>query len=151
MSDRVLIALCCALVAGAAPELWPELERELHPYLRERTLGRFDAEIEHARCEDAWAAARPLFEADKERHVGRLLERVQAGIGGGERAVAGFEDVRRALQERRVEALLYDAGFAAPGFETTIADALLQAAEVVPLHDRPELGPLGGIAAVLRF
>lgn len=139
------------LAVGAAPELWPEFERELHPYLRERTLGRFDAEIEHASCEDAWTAARPLFEADDDRHVDRLLARVQAGIGGGERAVAGFEDVRRALEERRVEALLYDAGFDAPGFETAIADALLQAAEVVPLRDRPELGPLGGIAAVLRF
>lgn len=140
-----------ALAVGAAQELWPDFERALHPYLRERTLGRFDVEVEHASCEDAWAAARPLFDADDERRVARLLERAQAGIGAGDRAVAGFEDVRRALEERRVEALLYDAGFHAPGFETAIADALLQAAEVVPLRDRPELGPLGGVAAVLRF
>ncbi|HEX4806218.1 MAG TPA: Vms1/Ankzf1 family peptidyl-tRNA hydrolase [Conexibacter sp.] len=139
------------LAIGAAQELWPELERTLHPYLRERTLGRFDAEVEHASCEEALAAARPLFDADERRHVDELIARVQAGVGGGQRAVAGWEDVMRALEERRVEALLYDAGFSADGFETAIADALLQAAEVLPLHDRPELGPLGGVAAVLRF
>jgi hypothetical protein len=75
---------------------------------------------------------------------------VHAGVGTGDPAVAGIDEVLRALAERRVEALLYSAGFTAPGFETAIADALLQAAEVVPLEDRP-LDPLGGAAAVLRF
>ncbi|HXE45247.1 MAG TPA: Vms1/Ankzf1 family peptidyl-tRNA hydrolase [Conexibacter sp.] len=139
------------LAVGAAQELWPELERALHPYLRERTLGRFDVEVEHATREQALAAARPLFDADAERAVAALLARLQAGIGAGDRAVAGFADVQRALAQRRVEALLYDAGFDAPGFDAAIADALLQAADVVPLRDRPELGPLGGVAALLRF
>jgi peptide chain release factor subunit 1 len=139
------------LAVGAAQELWPELERALHPYLRERTLGRFDVEVEHATVEQALAAAQPLLDAAERRQVDALLERVQAGIGTGDRAVAGFEHVRRALDERRVEALLYDSGFRAPGLDAAIADALMQAAEVLPLHERPELGPLGGIAAVLRF
>ncbi|MBS1870073.1 MAG: hypothetical protein JSS99_10440 [Actinobacteria bacterium] len=140
-----------ALAVGTAPELWPDFERALHPYLRERTLGRFDVEVEHATVEQALAAAQPLFEAAERRRVDELLARLAAGIGTGDRAVAGFEQVRRALDERRTETLLYDAGLAQPGLDAAIADALLQSAEVVALHERPELGPLGGIAAVLRF
>lgn len=139
------------LAVGASPELWPELQRALHPYLRERTLGRFDADVEHASREQALAAAQPLFDAARERHVEELLRRVQAGVGSGDGAVAGFEQVRRALTERRVEALLYEAAFAAPGFEAALGDALLQDAEVLALRARPELGPLGGVAALLRF
>jgi peptide chain release factor subunit 1 len=139
------------IAVGAAPELWPDFERALHPYLRERTLGRFDAEVEHASVEQALAAAQPLLDAAERRHVDQLLERGQAGVAVGDRAVAGFEPVRRALDERRVEALLYDARCANPALDGAIADALLQAAEVVALHERPELGPLGGTAAVLRF
>jgi peptide chain release factor subunit 1 len=134
------------LAVGAAPELWPELERDLHPYLRERTLGRFDVDVEHASCEEALAAAQPLFDAAEQRHVEQLLGRLQAGV-----AAVGLEAVQQALAQRRVEALLYDAGLAEPGLETAIADALLQSAEVLALRERPELGPLGGIAAVLRF
>jgi peptide chain release factor subunit 1 len=139
------------LAVGATTELWPELARALHPYLRERALGRFDVDVEHAGPDEALAAAQPLFDAAERRHADRLVERVQAGVGGGELAVAGLEAVRDALTQRRVEALLYDEGFADPALEPAIAEALLQAAEVLPLRERPELGPLGGIAAVLRF
>jgi peptide chain release factor subunit 1 len=139
------------LAVGAAQELWPELERALHPYLREHMLGRFDVDVERASCEEALAAAQPLLDAAEQRHEEELIARVQAGLGSGEGAVRGLDDVLRALAERRVEALLYDAGFTAPGFETAIADALLQSAEVRALGDRPELGPLGGVAAILRF
>ena len=139
------------LAVGAAHELWPEFERALHSYLREHTIGRFDVEVEHATPEEALDAAQPLLAADERRHVDRLLGRMQAGIGTGDGAVAGFEPVRRALDERRVQALLYDAGSEQQGLDRAISDALLQAAEVVALHERPELGPLGGIAAVLRF
>ncbi len=139
------------LAVGATTELWPDVARALHPYLRERTVGRFDVDVEHARPDEALAAAQPLFDAAGRRHADRLLERVQAGVGGGELAVAGFEAVRDALAQRRVEALLYDEGLADPALEGSIAEALLQSADVLALRERPELGPLGGIAAVLRF
>jgi peptide chain release factor subunit 1 len=141
------------LAVGISAELWPELERALHPYLRERTLGRFDVDVEHANCDEALAAGQPLLDDAERRHVDRLLARVQAGVGGAEqgRAVIGPEGVRAALTERRVEALLYDAAAPPDGVETAIADALLQSADVLALRERPELGPLGGVAAVLRF
>jgi peptide chain release factor subunit 1 len=140
------------LAVGAAQELWPELERELHPYLRERTLGRFDVEVEHAGPEDALAAAQPLLDEDERRHVDELLARLHAGLANGERAVAGVEQVLAALSERRVEALIYSDDLAErDALDAAIADAILQSAEVLALRDRPELGPHGGIAALLRF
>ena len=168
------------LAVGASAELWPELERALHPYLRERTLGRFDVDVEHARPDRALAAAQPLFDAAEAQRVQRLLGRLAAGLASGERAAAGPGAVLEALSERRVAALLYQKDFHLPGFscaedawvgtdasacpcapehaapadnvlDPAIATALLQGADVVALRDRPELGPHGGIAAVLRF
>lgn len=168
------------LAVGASAELWPELERALHPYLRERTLGRFDVDVEHARPEQALAAAQPLLDAAESQRVGRLLGRLVAGLASGDRAVAGPGAVLAALSERRVAALLYEDGFRAAGFacaeaawvgvdanacpqapehvrpvenvlDLAIAAALLQGADVVALRERPELGPHGGIASVLRF
>lgn len=168
------------LAVGTSPELWPELERALHPYVRERAVGRFDVDVERATPGAALAAAQPLLDAAEERHIADLLERLRVGIAHRERAAVGLGAVLQAIGERRVEALLYEAGLRLPGFvcpeagwlgehadgcplgvdqaqphenvlEPAISAALLQAADVVALRDRAELGPLGGVAAVLRF
>jgi hypothetical protein len=168
------------LAIGITGERWPELERMLHSYLRERLLGRFDIDVENASPEQVLTAAQPLFDAADERHLGGLLERLASGLAHEERGAAGLGDVLDALNERRVEALLYEAGFASPGYacptsgwlgvgpggcpsgegnavprenilEDAIAAAIVQRADVHALRDRPELGPHGGIAAVLRF
>lgn len=168
------------LAVGASAELYPDFERELHSYLRERSLGRFDVDVEHVNAEQAYAAALPLFEAAKERRLKVLLERLNAGLAHGDRAAAGLTAVLDALNERRVETLLYETGFASPGYacpqsgwlgvgpgdcptgeeraerrenvlEDAIAAAIVQNADVRSLRDRPELGPHGGIATLLRF
>ena len=92
----------------------------------------------------------------------------------------GLGPVLGALVERRVGALLYDTGLQAGGVvcprcrwmgtegercpvdggdlrmrdsvvEDAVQAAVAQSADVLALHDRNELGPLGGIAAMLRF
>jgi peptide chain release factor subunit 1 len=139
------------LAIGASAELWPELERLLHPYVRERTVGRFDVDVEHAGPDTALTAASPLLEAAEERRIGELLDRLRRGVAHDERAAVGLEPVLEAIEARRVAALLYEPGLDAHVREPAIAAALLQGAEVVALRDREELDPLGGIAAVLRF
>ncbi|MDW5597982.1 hypothetical protein VSS74_26745 [Conexibacter stalactiti] len=168
------------LAIGISAERWPDFERMLHPYLRERLLGRFDVDVENAGADQALAAAQPLFAAADERHLGELLDKLNAGLAHGEKAAAGLGDVLDALNERRVSTLLYEAGFASPGYacptsgwlgvgpggcpsgegnavprdnilEDAIAAAIVQRADVHALRDRPELGPHGGIASVLRF
>jgi peptide chain release factor subunit 1 len=168
------------LAIGCTAELWPEVEQQLHPYLRECLLGRFEVETENVTEDGLLAAAAPLFETAERRHVDELLGRVQAGVASGRRAADGLVPVLNALNERRVEALLYEPSFRHDGYvcpqsgwigldaalcpsgeenaeardnvlEDAIAVAILQSAAVHALRDRPELGPLGGIAAVLRF
>jgi len=99
---------------------------------------------------------------------------------GDARAAAGLDDVLEALVERRVGRLFFDADLQAPGVlcpscgwmgstgescpvdgtalearanivEDAVRSAIGQSAEILSLRDRPELGPLGGIAATLRF
>jgi len=116
--------------------------------------------------------------AHEDALLAELRARV-SGAGGGT-AVTGLEAVLDALVEQRVEALLYEAdlherGVACPRgdwmaaggercpldgeplqqrqdiIEDAVRAALGQSAEVLPLRNRPELGPLGRIAATLRF
>jgi hypothetical protein len=168
------------LAVGVSAELWPELERMVHAYVRKRTLGRFDVDVEHVSLEQAVAAARPLFEAAARSELEGRLGRLQQALAQGERAAGGLAAVLEALSERRVETLLYEAGFSSPGYvcpqsgwlgvgpaacpsgegnaqarenvlDDAISAAIVQRAEVCALVDRPELGPHGGIAALLRF
>jgi peptide chain release factor subunit 1 len=171
---------CDQLAVGVSAELWPELERMVHAYVRERTLGRFDVDVEHVNLEQAVAAARPLFDAAARSELEGRLGRLQQALAQGERAAGGLAAVLEALSERRVETLLYETGFSSPGYvcpqsgwlgvgpaacpsgegnaqarenvlDDAIAAAIVQRAEVCALVDRPELGPHGGIAALLRF
>ena len=168
------------LAVGASAELWPEFERMLHDYVRKRTLGRFDVDVERVNAEQALAAARPLFDAAVAEQLDGRLRRLQQALAQGERAAGGLAAVLEALSERRVETLLYEAGFDSPGYvcpqsgwlgvgpgacpsgegnaqprenvlDDAIAAAIVQRADVFALVDRPELGPHGGIAALLRF
>jgi peptide subunit release factor 1 (eRF1) len=110
------------------------------------------------------------------------LERLAGGFGGGPgRAASGLAEVLAAVHEQRVEILLVDAGFKAPGVscptcgwlgaedattcpadgsatehradvvEAAVERTLTQAADVQVLRDRPELASHGHVAAVLRF
>ena len=82
--------------------------------------------------------------------VDAKLGRLRAGLGNGGRAAAGPEQVLRCLGERRVETLLFSAGSRDETLEQAVHAALDQGADVLPVGS-PDLGPLGGIAALLRF
>jgi peptide subunit release factor 1 (eRF1) len=106
--------------------------------------------------------------------------RARLATADGHLAAAGLDAVLQALVERRVEALLYDEGLSATGVmcprgdwigssgescpldgepleqredivEEAVRAAVAQSAEVLTLRDRPDLGPVGRIAATLRF
>jgi peptide chain release factor subunit 1 len=145
-ADRLLVA--------APDELVGEVEHALHPYLRERIAARLRLDIEHASLEEVCAAAKAAIDtwaADCERG---FLDRLAEGVGRGDRGVAGMAEVQGALAEARVELLLVSPDLAVdddPEVETAIEHAIAQAARVVVVRHHPDLGPLGGIGAVLRF
>jgi peptide chain release factor subunit 1 len=138
------------LLVGAPEPEHSEVVDRLHPYVREKLAGRVEVDVEHATPEQVLAAAAEPMARDAERRAAAALDRLRAGIGRGDGAVHGGEAVRAALEQQRVEVLLYD-DRADGALEDAVRAAVLQAAEVVNLGDAEDLAPLGHIAAVLRF
>ena len=80
------------LVVGVADELWPELERVLHPYLLERLAGRFSVDI-NAPVDEVLAKVTAI---EQERRS--LEESITAGIA---RPGARFRPDLRGRPRRR--------------------------------------------------
>ena len=166
------------LLVGAPDELVGDLEQKLHPYLRERIVARLHLDVENSSVEDVRAAANAAIE-DWRRHVEReALDRLAEGVGRGGRGAAGLAAVLQALNEQRVETLLVgetfhsaggrdpETGMLYPGdhgpgdqelerceniVEPAIEKAIEQSARVIKVRYHDDLGPLGGIGAVLRY
>jgi peptide chain release factor subunit 1 len=137
------------LLIGAPQETVGDLERHLHPYLRERLAGQIRLDVENAAtAEVRAAAAEKVAELDAQRES-EALQRLRQGIGAGGRAAAGRDEVMSVLAEARVETLLLADGVDAGD---AIEKALESGAEVLVLrHHGEQLGPHGGIAALLRY
>jgi peptide subunit release factor 1 (eRF1) len=167
------------LVLGGPDEATAELERELHPYLRERIAARValavqagDEEIRHA-TEEVEAGVVRAREA-------ALVERLRAAVGSGNAGVAGLDPVLDALVARRVDVLLVSEGFEAPGWrcpscawvgtrgrrcpvcgdgmtevsdvvEEAVEEALAQACRVAFCQGNADLDVLGRVGALLRY
>ncbi len=140
------------LLVAAPQELRGTFEGMLHPYVRDRLVGYLDLDVETATPDQARAAAAKVIAEYRQREVSAKLDRLRAELGRGGKAVAGTDEVLASLEQRRVEALLFTEGEQLPDdvLEGAVEAAVAQDAEVVPVTG-PELGPLGGIAALLRF
>jgi peptide chain release factor subunit 1 len=168
--DRLLIA--------GPQELRSDVERHLHTYLRERLVGHLQLDVENSGADDVRAAVADALEEHETQREREALDRLAEGVGRGTRGASGLEEVLSALNEARVETLLVAGGFSAPGVrdpETTllyteagapdgqrvqrvedvvepaVEKALEQSAEVLRVTRHDDLGPLGGIGAVLRY
>jgi len=141
------------VLAARAAERSAILEH-LHPYVRDRLGGEIDVDVSAASDDDIRREAGAVVAALHERKVNDALARLREGLGRGSRAAGGLDDVQRALDERRVEILLYERGRAEEqAIEDAAEAAVLQDADVLALDpaEHPDLGPHGGIGAVLRF
>jgi hypothetical protein len=99
------------LILGGPREVVADFESKLHGYLAERLAGRIEVDVDSATPERVLAAARPRIEELEREREAEALER----LGEAGRAATGLDDTLRALNERRVETLLLDGQFAAPG------------------------------------
>ena len=166
------------LLVGAPEEMVGEFEQRLHPYLKERIAGRLHLDVENSSLEEVRDATAEAVEAYATRREREALGRLTEGVGRGTRGAAGLADVLAALNEARVECLLVAEGFHAPGerdpelgvlyprggapdgvavdavddiVEPAVEKALEQSAGVLRISRHDDLGPLGGIGAVLRY
>jgi peptide subunit release factor 1 (eRF1) len=97
------------LILGGPREVTADFESKLHGYVRERLAGRIEVDVEHSNADEILAAAQPRFEELEDAREADALERM------GESAAIGLDDVLPALNERRVETLVLDERFSAPG------------------------------------
>jgi peptide chain release factor subunit 1 len=166
------------LLVGAPEELVGEFETRLHPYLRERCAGRLRLDVENSGIDDVRSAVADALDAYVARQEREALDRLTEGVGRGARGAAGPADVLGALNEGRVDTLLVADGFRAPGLRDTatgllyaegteppdasvervedivepaVEKAIEQSARVLRVSHFDDLGPLGGIGAVLRY
>jgi hypothetical protein len=166
------------LLVSAPDELVNEVEAKLHPYLRERIVGRLHLDVENSSIEDVRSAAGQAVEDWRRQCEREALDRLAEGVGRGGRGAAGLSSVLQALNEARVETLLVADGFRSPGgrdsatgmlyagdhgpdgqeleqveniVEPAIEKAVEQSAKVIKVRHHDDLGPLGGIGAVLRY
>jgi peptide subunit release factor 1 (eRF1) len=140
------------LLIGAPEETLGDLERSLHPYLRERLAGHVRIDVENSSAADVRAEAARAIEAHEQARERELLDRLEQGLGAGGRAAAGVDEVLRLLEERRVDTLLLGEDLRASGgvAERATELALDSSAGVVVVRHH-DLGPHDGIAALLRY
>ena len=170
--DRLLIACTQPLWARVLAKLHADVRARLHPE-------RVSVDVSDASIPDLERAARSALAEEQRAHEDALLAALRQQRGRG-RAAAGLPAVLDALVQRRVAALMYDADLEVGGVlcsrcgwlgadaqrcpvdgatverresivEEAVQAAIAQSAEVLALRDRPELGPMGAIAATLRF
>jgi peptide subunit release factor 1 (eRF1) len=168
------------LLIGCPEEHCGEVEKRLHPYLRERIVERIDVDVENTSPDQVLEAASAAMEKEDTRRERDALDRLEEGLGTGGRAAAGLDDVLGMLNERRVEILMFEQGLGAAGvvcpscgwvgaegsncpvdetpleqrddiIETAVQLAITQSAEVIPIRHHDDLDGRGSIAAVLRF
>ena len=167
------------LVIGAPDEICKALERELHPYLRERIAAHVSVAVNASEEEITQAALSVEADVERERE-GASVQRLRDAIGTGRGGVAGLEAVLGALVARRVDTLLVSDGYEAPGWrcrscsfvgargpgcpvcsatmdrvddvvEEAVEDALAQSCRVTVCVENADLDVLGRIGALLRY
>src|SRR3954470_3965198 len=79
--DRVLI--------GGPDELMGDLKAKLHPYLKERIVGKVQIDVENASLDDVKACARDAIAAHIRRLERETLDRLNESVGRGGRGAAG--------------------------------------------------------------
>ena len=99
------------LILGGPREVVADFESKLHDYLAARLAGRIEVDVDTATPDKVLEKTQPLFEAIEEEREAAALDR----LGEGSRAAQNLEEVLPALNERRVECLLLDERFTAPG------------------------------------
>lgn len=168
------------LAVGVADELWPELEKVLHPYLRERLLGRFATDV-NAPADEILARVEEFETAQRQAQEATLMESLGPELDTGRIYVGGLDDVLAMLNNRRVDLLLVESGYSEPGRKChacgtlgfseqtcpmcnadaeSIADVVEEAKELAVRQDaqiitvpagHPAMAQAGKIAARLRY
>ena len=125
------------LVVGCSDELWPELQADLHPYLRERVRGRIELDVERSTPDQVLDEVAAVIAATEEGREREALERLGTGLGQSGHGAAGLDEVLVALDEHRVSLLLLAPGARFSGAACPRCGWLSASAGSCPMDDSP--------------
>jgi peptide chain release factor subunit 1 len=168
-------------ILGCQDVHWSQFEPQLHPYAKQKLLGRFTAELAHVSNEEIRSHAEKIF-ADAEEH--RCQEVVSETLNQARhnaRGVTGLRRVLNALELGEVQTLLVGQSYHSQAVECSgcghldahlvsfcpacgrqtrevvdVGEAILpwvirHDIELFYVKDDPEFDKVGNIAALLRF
>jgi peptide subunit release factor 1 (eRF1) len=169
------------LVVGCQDANWPEFESQLHPYVKQRLIGRFSADVASVSNEEIRDhAGAVLSQWIGERASRKASEAVDFAKSNG-RGVTGLRRVLRALETGEVQTIFLSQNYSAKAVEcpycghldahltascvacgrftrelADVSDAIIPIAirrdiELLYLKEHSDLDSAGNIAALLRF
>lgn len=172
---------CEHIVIGCRAEAWPDIERQLHPYIKQRLAGHFVIDPATASIEDVRQHDAKILREHREKRLQHLLAETLDEARANNYGALGLKRVLRAMEQGEIQVLLLGDEFHAEGAECTncghldmrmvgncalcgqqtrevgdIRDALVGRAlrarlEVVHVPSTPEFQRSGSIGALLRF
>ena len=169
------------VIAGCHDVNWPEFESHLHPYVKQRLIGRFSADVASVSNEEIRDHAGALLNQwITERASTKVSEALEFAKANG-RGVAGLRRVLQALEGGEVQAIFLTENYSARAVQcphcghldahliascvacgrpthelTDVSDAIIPIAirrniELFYLKEHDGLDRAGSIAALLRF
>jgi peptide chain release factor subunit 1 len=169
------------LIVGCQDANWPEFEAHLHPYVKQRLIGRFSADVASVSNEEIRDRAGAVLNRwIAERGAKKVSEALDLAKGNG-RGVTGLRRVLQALETGEVQSIFLTENYSARAVEcphcghidahlvpmcvacghatrelTDVCDAIIPIAirrdiELFYLKEHEELDRSGNIAALLRF
>ncbi|MFZ0138469.1 MAG: hypothetical protein WAK89_15495 [Candidatus Sulfotelmatobacter sp.] len=168
-------------IVGCQDSHWSQFEPQLHPYAKQKLLGRFTAEVAHVSNEEIRAHAETIFaDAQAQRREEAVRETLNQAHHRA-RGVTGLRRVLNALELGEVQTLLVGQSYHAQAVECSgcghldahlvnicpvcgkqtrevvdVGEAILpwvirHDIELFYVKDDPEFDKVGNIAALLRF
>jgi hypothetical protein len=124
------------LVVGGPDAITSELTGLLHPYLRDRLVGRIPVAV-GASISDIRDAALDVERAVDRRREAALVDRLRREAASGRRGTTGLAATLQAVNDRRVERLLVSDGYTEEGWRCPETGALAAVGPTSPVTGRP--------------
>jgi peptide chain release factor subunit 1 len=169
------------LIVGCHDVNWRDLEEQLHPYVKQRLLGRFSADIGKLTNDQVREHAVRIVSQALENRRREVVKQVLDQAKSNSRGVTGLRRVLKSLEMGEVQTLLIGDSFSRPAAQCSncghldahlvsqcpacghatleiedVCDAIIPVAiqrdiELFYIKDDPEFDGAGNIAALLRF
>lgn len=169
------------LIVGCQDIHWHDFEAQLHPYVKNRLLGRFAADVGTVTEEQVREQGGRILNESVAQHRRDQMREVLSQAKSNGRGVTGLRRVLRSLEMGEVQVLLLAENYSAHAVECSgcghldahmvrycpvcgrgtqeledVCDAIVPAAirrdvELVFVKDEPGFDEVGSIAALLRF